>query len=66
MGKHTHSSISHEVFNDGVPGMHCVLRAEPLATIEGLVRDYQLQGKDKGLSFPRVVRGAFCINFKYT
>lgn len=60
MGKHTCSSISHKVLTDAVPGMHCVVRAEPPATIEGLVRDYQLQGKDKGLSFPRVVRAAFC------
>lgn len=46
--------------------MHCVTRAEPPATIEGLVKDYQLQGKDKGLSFPRDVSTAFVINRKYT
>lgn len=60
MGKHTCSSISHKVLNDADPGMHCVIRAEPPATIEGLVRDYQRQGKDKALSFPRAVRAAFC------
>lgn len=60
MCKHPLSSISNKVLNDAVPGMHCVISTEPPVTSEGLVKDYQPQGKDKGLSFPRVVSTAFC------
>lgn len=60
MWKHTLSLISNKVLNDAVPGMHCVVRVEPPATTEGLVEDYPLRGRDRGLSVPRVVSTAFC------
>lgn len=59
MWKHQPSSIPNKVLNDAVPEMHCVTRIKPPVTSEGLVKDYQPQGKDKGLSFPRVVSPAF-------
>lgn len=66
MWKHTLSSISNEVLHDTVPGVYCVIRVEPPVTTEGFVKDYQLQEKDKGLSFFRLVSTVSVINFKYT
>lgn len=66
MQKHTFGSISNKVLNDAVPGMPCVLRAEAPVTREGLIRDYLLQGKDKGLPFPRLSALPFIINFVKT
>lgn len=62
MWKHTLSTISNKVLHDTVPEMHCVLKVEPPVTTKGLVKNYQLQGKDKGLSFRGLsaLSQAFC------